>query len=106
MLTSIALHTQSHIWFVLPKDIMYCKSDDCYLTVYLSSDEKIMISKTLAKFSKELNAEIFIRISQFILINKNFIRKIHKKNKQVEMVNNEKIPFTTTLHKLLELIGS
>lgn len=101
----VMLRTQNEIRFAAQTEIIYCKSDDCYTTVHLSDGENVMISKSLTLFSKELDPETFIRISQSVLVNKSLIKQINKKNKQIELINKVKVPFTVTVHKLLLLIN-
>jgi len=62
--------------------------------------------KSLAKVTREdLNSTDFIRVNQSFLVNKNFIKFIDKKNKLLELKNEYRVPFTTSLKDLLELIN-
>lgn len=102
---SIVVHTQDHLHIIEERNILYCKSDNCYTCIHLKSGEKIMISKSLSKFSKELTLDCFIRVSQSYLVDKHSIKRIDKKKKQLELPNDLRIQFTTTLKELLYLIG-
>ncbi len=101
----IILYSQDRIRLALQNDITYCKSDSCYTKIFFSDGDCVMISKSLAKFSKELNSENFVRVNQSFLVNKNCIKLIYKKSKEIELNNQIKIPFTITIHKLLALIS-
>lgn len=79
---------------------------NCYTTIYLTNGERILISKSLLKFSKELELGKFVRVSQSYLININCIKIVNKKKKQIELIDQSKIPYTTTIKELLCLIST
>lgn len=54
-------------------DLMYCKSDGNYTTLYLSSGREILISKNLKQFEEKLPYTKFLRIHKSYLINLNFV---------------------------------
>ncbi|RYY38057.1 MAG: LytTR family transcriptional regulator [Sphingobacteriaceae bacterium] len=101
----IMLSQQQVITFVDPDEIVYCQSDNCYTNVHLLN-ERIMIVKSLTKFSKELSETQFIRVSQSYLINTKFVRNINKKDKLIELSNRKCIPYTISLKELLQLMSS
>ncbi|MCW3110208.1 MAG: hypothetical protein JWQ09_4714 [Segetibacter sp.] len=105
-MNKIAIHSQDRIHFISPDHIAFCKSDNCYTFIHLKNGEKLLISKSLAKFSKELDQGKFIRANQSYLVNINFINSIDKRKKDIELLNQTLIPFTITIKELLEQIGS
>jgi len=87
------------------REIIYCKSDSCYTTVYLANGKNYVLVRSLAKVAKDdLNDEQFIRVNQSYLINKNHIQMIDKKKKLIAMIQDHFIPFTISLKALLALI--
>lgn len=86
-------------------EILFCQSENCYSTIFLVSGNKFVIVKSLTKLEKELNGVFFIRVNQSFLVNKSFIKMIDRKRKQIFLTNDQMIPFTTTIKKLLELIA-
>ncbi len=61
-------------------DIVYLKSDYGYTDVYLSSGEKITVSKKLSWFEKQLETETFLRVHRSFLVNKYHITEVHRKD--------------------------
>ncbi|OFX16706.1 MAG: hypothetical protein A2033_12845 [Bacteroidetes bacterium GWA2_31_9] len=66
------LHCNTYIFFE-ETDILYCSADSNYTDIYLCNEKKYRVSKPLAKVSKMLTQEIFLRINQSYLVNHNFI---------------------------------
>jgi len=93
--------SQESLRLVSCLDILYCKSDNCYTSVFLNNGEELIACKSLKKIAQELGSLTFIRVNQSYLINKDCIKSIDKKNKLVELINNQHIPFTVTLKDLL-----
>jgi two-component system LytT family response regulator len=73
--------------------------------VHLSNGEQLLISKSLSKFSGELNQNRFVRVNQSYLINIRFIKSIDKRKKCIELQSEYLIKFTTTIKELLSAIG-
>jgi len=105
MLNKIIVQNQSRVSFISPEEIIYCQSDNYYTIINLLNGEKLIVCKSLSKFSEGLNAEIFIRTSQSYLVNTNFIRAIDKRTKHIELENQFVVPFTLSIKVLLNLIG-
>lgn len=101
----IVLHQQDSLILVKSADILYCQSDNCYVTIHLFNRKKIMIVKSLKKFHQELPG-YFIRVSQSFIINPLFIEKIDKKKKMIFLEGSGEVPFTISLKELILLIGN
>lgn len=99
----LMLSQQNSIVFVLPREIVYCQSDNCYTNIYLSGGRRILIVKSLTKFHKELPTD-FIRVNQSYLINKEYIVSIDKKKRSISLTGDKEIPYTIALKKLLNFI--
>jgi two-component system LytT family response regulator len=98
----IIIPSQGNLRIVSHSDIIYCKSDNCYTNIFLDNGEQFIVCKSLKKIFSELGSEMFIRVNQSYLINKNYIKFIDKKSRQVELINNQRIPFTiTSIHLYL-----
>jgi len=102
----VIIHTQSYLRIIEQDKITFCKSDNCYTDIVLADGEKIVISKPLSKFLKELCQEKFVKVSQSYLVNIDYIRLVDKKKRTIELSNRIEIPFTTSIKELLSLIGS
>lgn len=102
----IVISSQDHLHLINQNEIVLCKSDDCYTLIHLMNGGKLMISKSLSKFSKELHQPMFVRISQSYLININFIKMVDKKRKHIELTDKQQLQFTRTIKDLLASISS
>ena len=102
----LIIHSQESLRFVSHTDISYCKSDNCYTSVFLHDGEELVMCKSLKKVFDELNPDLFVRVNQSYVVNKNYIRLVDKRNKLIELVNGKRIPFTTTIGELIDMLGS
>ena len=59
-------------------DILYCKADDNYTEIYLNSNKRKVVSKTLKYFEEALNGSSFARVHKSYLVNVNEITKYIK----------------------------
>lgn len=59
-------------------DILYCKADDNYTEIYLNTNKKKVVSKTLKYFEDALNNTNFARVHKSYLVNVNEIVKYVK----------------------------
>jgi len=59
-------------------DILYCKADDNYTEIYLNTNKKKLVSKTLKYFEEALNDSSFARVHKSYLVNVNEVVKYKK----------------------------
>ncbi|GAA3602044.1 LytTR family DNA-binding domain-containing protein [Flavivirga amylovorans] len=59
-------------------DILYCKADDNYTEIYLNTNKKKLVSKTLKYFEEALNNASFARVHKSYLVNVNEVVKYVK----------------------------
>ena len=59
-------------------DILYCKADDNYTEIYLNTNKKKLVSKTLKYFEEALNDASFARVHKSYLVNVNEVVKYVK----------------------------
>ena len=71
----IAVSTQEGLLFIKVSEIMYCVSDSNYTYIYLDTNKKVLVSKTLKEIEAMLTDEGFLRIHNSNLIN---LQKIEK----------------------------
>ncbi len=74
----IAVPGRKIIQIVRIAEILYCKSDGNYTTLYLKDREKIVTIKNIGGFEKILPNDIFMRIHKQYLVNFNYVKSIHK----------------------------
>lgn len=86
-------------------DILYCEADDCYTRFHMTSNEKLISSKTLGQTEQEINSANFIRVSRKYLINKSFLHKVDTNQKLCILnFNNYKIELKATRQGLNKLV--
>jgi DNA-binding LytR/AlgR family response regulator len=101
----LIVSTINQFRIIAQSNILLCKSDDSYTKIFLINGEEILICKSLAKVSSQLDSLNFIRVNQSYLINKDFIECVDKKNKYIELIDKRQIPFTITIRELLLIIS-
>lgn len=94
------------IQLVPHEDIVYCQSNGNYTELFLSTNEKIMASKTLKYFGEILPQEQFLRIHKSYIVNLRYLKKYLKTDGGVVFLgNNITLPVSrTNREKLLKLI--
>jgi two-component system LytT family response regulator len=75
----IALKTEQSIHIVEIENIVQCESDRNYTTFYLSTKEKILVSRPLKEYDELFSGKNFFRVHQSHLIN---MKHIHRFDKQ------------------------
>ncbi|MCC5920691.1 MAG: LytTR family DNA-binding domain-containing protein [Cyclobacteriaceae bacterium] len=88
--------------FLEVQEIIYCKSENNYTTIYLKGGSKHLISKTLKEVERTLEKYLFIRIHQSYLINPNCLVKYSRNNGgYVKMCNGEELPVSNKKKELI-----
>ena len=84
----IGLHDKNGIDFYEIDDIVYCKSENVYTTVYFENKKEVVTSKPIKDFEKDLSNYSFYRIHNSSLINLNKVKKyIRGEGGQVKMTD-------------------
>lgn len=88
----ITIPQQDGFEIINAADILYCKADDNYTEIYLNTNKKKLVSKTLKYFEEALNDGSFVRIHKTYLVNVNEIVKYVKgKGGSVVLSNGKQI---------------
>lgn len=74
----IALPSLNGIEFVKLENIIRCESDNNYTTFYLTSKEKIIVSRTLKEYEDMLESKGFFRTHKSHIINLSYLKKYIK----------------------------
>jgi len=69
----ITIPTQDGFEVINTADILYCKADDNYTEIFLNTNKKKLVSKTLKYFEDALNDASFARVHKSYLVNVNEI---------------------------------
>ncbi len=98
----IMLRTSSALYLVNVADILFCKNDNSYTTFYLSTGEKIMVSKGIVFYDEILSESGFFRPHQSYLVNLNHIRRVDKADGGfVILDSDDEIPVSSRRKKAL-----
>ncbi|TCD12937.1 response regulator transcription factor [Pedobacter frigidisoli] len=101
----IALPQQHEIRYVSVDDIVRCMADNTYTFFYLSSGEKILISKPLKEYSDLLKPQGFVRAHQSHLVNPKFVKSWLKEDGGMLLMNNgDKIPVSKPNREMVKLV--
>jgi two-component system LytT family response regulator len=88
----VALTATDHLIFVETEKIIYCESDSNYTIFFLTTGEKVMVSKTLKDVEEILEGFDFFRIHASYLINMKHVSKFTRGDGgYVVMSNNQHI---------------
>lgn len=81
----IALPTSEGLQFVKLNQIMYCVADENYTNIFVSKNEKILVTKTLKYFEENLPNASFFRAHKSHIVNLNYIKLFNKAYNTVEL---------------------
>jgi two-component system LytT family response regulator len=91
--SKIALQMQSEIRYVTLSEIIRCEADNTYTHFFLSSNERILVSKSLKEYADLLRPNGFIRTHQSHLVNPKYVKSWLKEDGGVLLLTSgEKIP--------------
>lgn len=92
----VAINTAESITLVRVQDIIRFESDSNYTLIYMTNSKKVMVSKTLKDFEKQLEPYRFMRIHKSHLVNTNHIEKFLKSEGGcVILTDDTKLPVST-----------
>lgn len=80
--TFLQLRTQNGFKFIDGAKLAYCKAEGAYTKLVFVNGEILHSSKNLGKIESSLMNQNFVRISRSMLVNKDKVRKIDRKNEQ------------------------
>ena len=93
--TKIALQMQNEIRYVPISEIIRCEADNTYTHFFLSSDEKILVSKSLKEYADLLRSNGFLRTHRSHLVNPKYVKSWLKEDGGILLlISGEKIPIS------------
>lgn len=90
----IIIKTVNTVYAIYEDDILYCKSDGNYTTLYTQQFEKIVASKPIKKILEVLSEDVFIRCHQSYIVNKKYVSK-YNKNGVLVLIQDIKVPVSS-----------
>lgn len=93
--SKIALQMQSEIRYITLSEIIRCEADNTYTHFFLSSNEKILVSKSLKEYADLLRPSGFLRTHQSHLVNPKYVKSWLKEDGGILLlISGEKIPIS------------
>lgn len=74
----ITIHTMHGFEVIAAQDILYCKSDVNYTTLFLKDEKMLTVARTLKEFEAVLTQYNFYRINNSYLVNLEYIKSYNK----------------------------
>lgn len=91
----IALQMQGEIRYVILSEIVRCEADNTYTHFFLSSGEKILVSRSLKEYADLLHPNGFLRTHQSHLVNPKYVKSWLKEDGGILLLmSGEKIPIS------------
>lgn len=101
--TKIALPQLHEIRYVSVKEIIRCEADNSYTFFYLSSNERILISRSIKEYNELLKPLGFVRVHQSHLVNKAFVKSWLKEDGgSLLLSNGDKVPVSRPNRNLVQ----
>jgi len=88
----VTLNTDGKLIFLKTQDILFIESDGNYSTVFLTNNQKIVVTKKLKDVNSILPEHTFFRIHNSFIVNLNKVKEYLKTEGYVVMESNHKIP--------------
>ena len=86
--------TRTGTTYINPAEIIYCQADGNYTDLYLTGDEKQTVTINIGRLEYILPETKFMKINRSVIINKQFLTEINRKDKKcILCVNDEEISF-------------
>ncbi|MCF8369381.1 MAG: response regulator transcription factor [Bacteroidales bacterium] len=76
--------------FISPSEIIWCQADGNYTDLYLIGEEKLTITKNIGRLELFLPKSKFTKINRSVIINKQFLSSINRKEKKCILRYNSK----------------
>ena len=90
----IIIKTVSTVYAIYEDDILYCKSDGNYTTLFTQNFERIVASKPIKKILEILSEDVFIRCHQSYIVNKKYVSR-YNKNGVLVLIQDIKVPVSS-----------
>ena len=102
--TRMCLHTQDKIEVVDIQDVVRCESSDNYTIFYFENGKKLMVTRTLKTFEKQLEKHQFFRSHQSHLVNLQYLQSfVRTEGGYLLLKNGHQVP--VSVRKRAELMG-
>ncbi len=88
----LTLKTMESIHMIHLDEIVRCKSDNSYTTVFLKDGRSILVSRSIKDIGTNLPRGQFVRTHQSHIVNMFFIDRFDKLTMQLRLMDGQKIP--------------
>lgn len=89
----VAIPQSGKVVFIQIKNVIFCKSDGNYTTIFLNDNSKLLVSKKIKDVMALFSSEDIVRVHQSYLVNINYVKE-YIKNEGYYLIldNGETIP--------------
>lgn len=91
-ISKIAVSSQSGVFFIDLKDIVYAEADSNYTTLMLVDGRAFVVSKTLKDLQDVLEDSHFLRVHRQYIINLNHVTHLDRTRSTLTMINKKELP--------------
>src|SRR3569833_1441450 len=91
-INKIAVSSQSGVFFIDLKDIIYAEADSNYTTLMLVDGRAFVVSKTLKDLQDVLESSHFLRVHRQYIINLNHVTHLDRTRSTLTMINKKELP--------------
>ncbi len=100
----INISADGKIYIIEPHDVIMLQADKSYTTIFLKSNQKIVVSKTLKEVEKKFMMHSFYRVHNSYLINLDHV-KAYLKRMGGELVLTNELTASVSRNKKIELMN-
>lgn len=99
----VALPLRNEVRYIEVNNIVRCEATNSYTWFYLTSKEKILVSKSLKEYDDLLTTQGFIRCHQSHLVNLSFVKSLLREDSGVLLMHDgEKIPISKAKKEMVK----
>jgi two-component system LytT family response regulator len=96
--------TRTGFIFINPSEIIYCQAHHNYTDLIMTNDKKHTVIVSIGRIKNKLSEAKFIKINRSVIINKQYLTEINRKEKKcILRVNDEDISFCMPKKYISEL---
>lgn len=88
----IKIFTEGKIIFMDPEEILYCKAEGSYTTLFCQDRSQLMVSQNLKVVGEWLPHSIFIRVHHSYIVNRKKIKEFHRQENYLVLEDSSSVP--------------
>lgn len=81
----LRFNTRTGFLQIDPRQIIYCKADGNYSSIYLASGKTVSVTQQLGQLFDQLDPKVFIRVNRSVIININYIFSCNRITRKITL---------------------